>query len=482
MGEEESEGKTHRKRLENRFRKPFWILSFISVCATVALFLANRPDRLIRVGTALTSHTLCSETFVAGLDPATAYREILKPMPRMWLIDWGLKIRVDEIHRQVTASVEGLFENRAVYRPGLGCLVVHGAIPQDPPPPGQTTPKQKGNLHPEKEIDTSEPGLDRALDREFTEPKGFSYRRTQAVVVMHDGHIIAERYAPGIGPDTPLLGWSATKSVTSTLIGILVREGRLSVDQPAPVPAWQTPGDPRKMITIDELLRMTSGIDLDERDTGLDPWTQTLFLERDMAGFVEQSGLESRPGTRWNYPGANATILSRILRDAVGGNARDVVRFARRELFDPLGMRHVTLEFDATGTPVGAAYMFASARDWARFGMLYADDGVIGGHRILPNGWARYSASPTPGAPWGYGAGFWTNIGTSRGASDRKRMGMPGDSFFASGLLGQYVVVVPSKHLVVARFGETQNWPDFDIDGVSRLVSDVIAALKDRTK
>lgn len=482
MGDGELDWKTWGTERRNRLRNPLRILAFGIIGILFVLFLFARPDRMVRVGTALTSHTLCSETFVAGQDPVETYREILQPMPKMWLIDWGLRIQVDEVRRQVTASVEGLFQNRAIYRPGLGCLVVHGAIPRDPPILGQSTQRQAGNPHPEKEIDHSDPGLNEALDREFTEPRGFSYRRTQAVVVMHDGHIIAERYAPGIGPDTPLLGWSATKSVTSALIGILVREGRLSVDRPAPVPAWNAPGDPRKKITVDELLRMTSGIDLDEKDNGLDPWTQTLFLRRDMAGFVERSGLENPPGTRWNYTGANATILSRILRDAVGGNAQDVVRFARRELFDPVGMHHVTLEFDATGTPIGAAYMLASARDWARFGMLYADDGIIDGVRILPKGWVRYSASPTPESSWGYGAGFWTNLGTSPGASDRKRMGMPGDSFFASGLLGQYVVVVPSERLVVARFGETQNWPNFDIDGVSRLVSDVIAVLKNRAK
>lgn len=459
-------------------RKAATILGIGLAAALSGFVLTVRPDRMVRVGTALTSHTLCSETFVAGLDPERALREILMPMPKMWLIDWGLKIRIDPTLRQVTASVEGLFPNRAVYRPGLGCLVVHGRMPRVSRIVGDNAARQIDDPSVRRDADTTDRDLRVSVDRDFSRPD----RRTQAVVVMHDGRVIAERYAPGIGPDTPLLGWSATKSVLSALIGILVREGRLTVSEPAPVAAWQGDGDPRKRITVDELLRMTSGIDVDEKDNGLDPFTRALFLKRDMAGFVERAGLESPPGTRWNYTGANATVLSRILRDSVGGNAADVVRFARRELFDPLGMHHVTLEFDATGTPVGAAYMFASARDWARFGTLYADDGVVDGRRILPKGWTRYSAKPTPEASWGYGAGFWTNLGSSPGASNRRRMGMPGDSFFASGLLGQYVVVVPSERLVVARFGETQNWPDFDIDGVSRLVSDVVSVLKKRSR
>ena len=152
-----------------------------------------------------------------------------------------------------------------------------------------------------------------------------------------------------------------------------------------------------------------------------------------------------------------------------------MLRFARQELFGPLGMRHVTLEFDGAGTPEGSSQMLASARDWARFGMLYLDDGVVGGKRILPEGWVSYSASPTPGALVGYGAGFWTNLGDSFGAKYRIGNGWPRDAFFAKGSIGQYVVVIPSQHLVIVRLGRTVNWP-LSADGVSQLVSDVIAA------
>jgi hypothetical protein len=132
--------------------------------------------------------------------------------------------------------------------------------------------------------------------------------------------------------------------------------------------------------------------------------------------------------------------------DAVGasGTAADVMQFARRELFEPLGMRNVTLEFDATGTPEGSTQMLAPARDWARFGELYLNEGVVGGRRILPEGWMRYSASLTPGAWVGMGAGFWTNLGDSKGSRYRTGLGMPRDAFYASGVMGQYVIIVPS--------------------------------------
>jgi CubicO group peptidase (beta-lactamase class C family) len=143
-------------------------------------------------------------------------------------------------------------------------------------------------------------------------------------------------------------------------------------------------------------------------------------------------------------------------------------------------MRHVTLEFDAAGNADGGSQMLATARDWARFGMLYLDDGVVGGRRILPEGWVKYSASPTPDAWVGYGAGFWTNQGDSRGARYRIAHGWPRDAFLAKGTLGQYVIVIPSQRLVIVRLGVSPNWPDGD--GVSQLIGDVIAATGDSAR
>jgi CubicO group peptidase (beta-lactamase class C family) len=193
-----------------------------------------------------------------------------------------------------------------------------------------------------------------------------------------------------------------------------------------------------------------------------------------MAGFAESMPLATPPGSVWNYNDGNYVILSQIIREAVGGRAADVMRFARQELFGPLGMRDVTLQFDASGNPEGSGEMLATARDWARFGMLYLDDGVVEGKRILPEGWVKYSASPTPNAWVGYGAGFWTNQGDSFGANYRITHGWPRDAFMAKGTIGQYVIVIPSEHLVIVRLGISPNWPD--VDGMSQLIRDVIAA------
>jgi CubicO group peptidase (beta-lactamase class C family) len=439
---------------------------------------ALRLDRPIRVATGVTSHVLCSETFVAGLDPDQVFKETIEPTPGIDLVDWALRYDVDRTRREVKATVAGGFEGRAIYRDGLGCLVVNGAEPADDFHPGDVPPPAPPLLPAIAADAVVEPANDRlraALDRAFAEPDRRPVRQTKAVVVIHDGRIVAERYAPGYGVDTPLLGWSATKTVVNAMIGVLVREGKLSVEEPAPVAPWQVPGDPRRAITIDELMRHTSGLALDETDSGFDPSTRLQFLERDTAGFAEAAGLEAKPGTTWNYTDGNYVILSRIVRDAVGGHQADVLRFLHRELFDPLGIRNATLEFDAVGTPMGATYMLAPARDWAKLGLLYLDDGVVAGKRILPEGWVRYSSTPTLDS--NYGAGLWTNLGTSAAAHEYVSFGMPRDSFFVNGVYGQYVIVAPAAHLVVARFGVTQDWSDFDAKGTARLVAEVVAAL-----
>jgi CubicO group peptidase (beta-lactamase class C family) len=222
---------------------------------------------------------------------------------------------------------------------------------------------------------------------------------------------------------------------------------------------------------------MASGLPWDEYAGGWDPATRMWYLERDMAASAQQARIEAPPGTRWNYSNRGFMILSRLIRDAVGGHAEEVVRFARRELFEPLSMRTVTLELDATGTPIGSSQLYASPRDWARFGMLYLLDGVVAGRRILPEGWVDYTRATT--LDTGYGAGFWVNTVSTK-APRVGSWGMPGaprDAFFARGYLGQFIVVVPSEQLVVVRLGVART-PGDDIAIVGRLVGEVVEAIR----
>ncbi|WP_257167738.1 serine hydrolase [Bradyrhizobium sp. SRS-191] len=450
---------------------------------TVAALGAARARDVPKVATGFIASVLCSETFVSGLDPDRVLSETRSAMPGAGLLTWAMDVRVDRPAKNVTVTLLGLGRSRAVFRDGLGCHMDHGEGGDWPTiRPSQPQPALLPEIAPPHVVPPATPALAAALDHAFAEPEAPPFRRTHAVVVLKDGKLIAERYAPGYTIETPLLGFSATKSMTATLIGILIRQGKLALDAPAPVAAWQREGDPRRAITVDHLLRHTAGLALGSSLqasllSALEPVNRMKFVEPDRAAYAESIPLETAPGTTSNYHDGNTVILSHLIRDAAGGSASDVLRFAHRELFDPLGMRNVTIEFDAAGTPEGSSQMLAPARDWARLGQLYLDDGVLGGRRILPAGWVDYVATPTPGAFVGLGAGFWTNRGDSFGANYRISHGWPRDAFFAKGTIGQYVIVIPSERLVIARFGRTVNWPP-EADGVAQLVSEVIAATR----
>jgi CubicO group peptidase (beta-lactamase class C family) len=461
-------------------RRLLFILATTTALSALVLAVARARD-VPEVATGFVANILCSSTFVSGLDPDRVLAETTAAMPGTGLITRALHANVDRARKDVTVTLLGLGRSHAVYRQGFGCYLDHGDAVADISPPADA--RQSEALLPAIAgpalVAPINPQLDAALDRAFAEPKTPLLRHTKAIVVVKDGHIIAERYADGYGSDTPILGFSATKSVISALTGILVRQGELALDRPAPVAAWQKPGDPRHAITLDHLLRHTAGLAIGSSlqaslGAALEPVNRMKFTESDMARYAEGIELATPPGSAWNYNDGNYVILSHLIRNAVGGHAADVLRFAGQELFGPLGMHNVTLEFDASGNPEGSSQMLATARDWARFGMLYLNDGVVGDRRILPEGWAAYSSSPAPDAWVGYGAGFWTNRGDSFGANYRVSHGWPRDAFFAKGMIGQYVIVIPSERLVIVRLGVSPNRPD--VDGVSQLVSDVIAA------
>ncbi|MET3337397.1 MULTISPECIES: serine hydrolase domain-containing protein [Bradyrhizobium] len=467
-------------------RRKIILLTTTIACAGLALGVARARD-VPKVATGFIAHTLCSETFVSGLDLMRDLAETTDAMPGAGLLTWAMDLRVDRTRKDVTVSLFGIGRSHAVYREGLGCTLEHGqgiadvALPPDDKPPA-LLPEIAG---PEIVPPQSE-GLAAALDRAFAEPTQPPYRRTRAIVVMKAGRIIAERYADGIGPDTQLLGFSMTKSVMSALTGILVRQGKLKLDGPAPIAAWQNLDDPRHPITVDQLLRHTAGIALGSSleaslGSALEPVNTMKYAEDDMASFAERAPLATAPGTAWNYHDGNFLILAHLLRDAAGGKPADALRFARHELFAPLGMVNVTLQLDASGTIEGSGEMLASARDWARFSQLYLNDGIAGGKRILPEGWVNYSASATPHAWVGIGAGFWTNQGDSIGAKFRITHGWPRDAFFAKGTIGQYAIMIPSEKLVIVRLGRSPNGP-LGADGVFDLVRDVIAATREKGK
>jgi CubicO group peptidase (beta-lactamase class C family) len=441
-----------------------------------------RPDRAIQVATEFIAHTLCTATFVSNLDPDQVYREALRPARGIRVLNRGIRYNVDKLRKEVTVDFLRNFDGYAVFRGETGCVIAHEGE-YIPPIMDATRSEEIAAILPDisgpEVVEPKNDKLRAALDRAFAEPDRGPRRNTKAVVVLHNGKIVAERYAPGVNIDTRLLGYSLSKSVVNALVGVLVRQGKLKVDGPAPVDDWKDVSDPRHAITIENLMRMTSGLDLDETNSGFDPASQILTLEGDMGGASARAPLKALPGMRWYYSSPSTLILSRIVKNNTGG-ADGVERFARRELFAPLGMKGMTLEFDGAGTPVGSTFFIGRARDWARFGQLYLLDGLIEGKRILPEGWVKWSATPTVESPQGYAAGFFTNQGESSGAKARVKDGLPADSFMAVGALGQRIVIVPSSNLVVVRMGVTQDFTNTDY-GVGRLVSDVVAAIGNGT-
>ena len=459
----------------------FWKWIVAAVIALVLAALAGlsvhfRPDRAIRLATGGVAHIVCSKTFVSGLDPQTVFAETLE-RPGFRRLRHVINFRIDRKAGTVDASTLGLFSGHATFHEGFGCVERHGSrepyllrsdvealkVPKMPP----LLPEIAGPAV----VEPRDPALKAALDHAFEEPAEPPFRRTRAVVVVRDGKVVAERYATGIGVDTQLSGFSMTNSMINALIGVLTQRGLTSPSLPAPIPAWRGAEDPRREIEVEHLMRMTSGLDLDETNSGFDRSSQ-MYLEDDLSAYAISARMIAPIGTRFRYSSATTQILARIVRDLTGG-PEQTLAFAWRELFNPLGMRHVTLEFDGTGTLQGGNYMLASARDWAKLGLLYLNDGVVGGKKILHPDWVDFCAAATLDSD--YAAGFYTNRSDHPNARGRVQLGFPRDSFFASGLLGQRIVIIPSQHMVVVRLGDSID-PTGDIRGVARLVKEAIAA------
>ena len=266
------------------------------------------------------------------------------------------------------------------------------------------------------------------------------------------------------------------KSVTAFITGILVKDGKLDPMAPAPVPQWrEKEDDPRAAITLDQLLRMSSGLKFNETYSANTDVTQMLSNEEDAGGFAASMPLEGEPDTIWSYSSGTTNIIAGINRRAVGDTLQAAYEHSQRRLFRPLGVRSAVIETDANGTFIGSSYMYASARDWARLGQLCLQDGVWEGERILPEGWIEYVTTPTKTEPLNmYGAQFWLNRNPNDPEAKRLFPSLPEDAYYFGGFQGQRVLVIPSKDLVITRFGFTPNGND----GVEELAAAVIAQLE----
>ncbi len=425
-----------------RLSRALLVLVLIAAVGLVGGYWYLRPA--ILTGTGYAAHNACAVTEIAGRsDPSTD----LPPDP----MDRFLRTKFEP--GVVTSSALGILAaQKAWYTPGYGCTIAD-ARPQfgEPTPVSGTNPLASQPTPPNA-------NLSAALDRAFDDVVG-----TRGVVIVKDGQIIGERYAPGFDQNTPQLGWSMTKSVTNLLVGRLVAEGKVSLDDDHLRPEWT---DERANITIRQLLQMTSGLAWDETYSLNTAVTRMLYSEPDMGAYVASQPLEHKPGTFAEYSTGSTNLLCSILAPDNGG-----ADFPRRALFSPLGLESAVLEPDAAGTPACGSYMWATPRDWAAIGQFALDDGVWNGQRLLPEGWMAESVKTIDGNGAGYASGWWSNVNSS---GMLMKPELPRDAYFAEGHDGQRMVIVPSEGLVVVRLGFTLD----DNDQTPRLAADVLAALR----
>jgi len=454
----------------------FVFASVVAIAVVAAVVSSVAGIRALRIAAAATSKTLCSATFVSGVSADQVFQEELHPQMRS--IGWGVRYHVDRKRKRVVSRVLGLFTTRALYHPVYGCVLADNtfAFPEDDVGKLQSAGNGADVHQGAVPLPLSSKKMKSALDLAFSEPDPLRPRHTKAVLVWHKGGLVAERYAPGYGPETKIWAHSVTKSIAHALTGVLVQKGLLELNRPLQSSVWNVRVDERKRaVTADHLLRMTSGLPFDETGSIFDLSHRMFFSTADMAHFAGGLSLSSKPETTWQYSNAGYVLLGRIARDLSGGTAESVFKFMKEELFEPVGMHHTAIELDSTGTPVLGSHAYASARDLARLGQLYLDDGIVDGEQILPPGWAAHARAQT--LDTGYGAGFWTMHAQDRTVPVWETPwglpGLPEAAYFGRGALGQYLIVLPDEELIIVRLGTSVHYGT----GIDQLVSAVREAV-----
>jgi len=442
-----------------------YIKLILLIAFILALFWGGKKiketDALARLGVGYMTKVACSEIFVAdrpqdevlandfhGIDPLMA----------------KVRLDIDESEGTVEGSLYGLGKSTSYYRTGLGCALSR----KDRPDTAGIYNRVASGL---PDLTTEINGtVQSAVDAFFDDAKPNDNAVNRSVLVMQNGVVVGESYGEGFTRDTPQQSWSMAKSVTQALYGIALEQGLVSIEETNLFPEWEK--DERKDISINDLLHMASGLYfLEDYGDPKSSVSEMLFGSRDMGGRAAQEPLIHASGTHWDYSSGTTNILSKLLRQRIEGTGQDYHSFPAKELFDKIGMRKATFETDASGTFIGSSFLYATARDWARLGELYRNDGIWGNTPILPEGWVDYAREPALDTTPYYGAQWWLN-------QDQIRLpNMPKDIYFMGGHDGQYVIIVPSKNAVIVRLGLIRPPATFEAD-VLPLIQGVYGALE----
>jgi CubicO group peptidase (beta-lactamase class C family) len=442
------------------------------ILIVLLLVLWWKPPALLRVGANYSAKIVCSNVFLAGRDPEEVLRVDVQA-PGIALLK-AMRVSVDRARGVVRTGFLGFIgDGLAVARPGRGCTVVpDGKLDSVAAAPALMAyvgppefPLTASPPWPDGTSVQTRPTVDHVLQDDVLAGPG-----ARALVVVDHGRIVGERYAPGFASTTPLLGWSMTKTVMAGVIGLLIKDGKLSLDQAG----FWTGHDGRERIRLKDLLAMSSGLEWNEAYGAVSDVTGMLYLQPDMAAFARSPPPAHPPGEAWLYSSGTAVILSRIAENArVQGagkakdfataiNApdepRDLASFINIRLFGPIGMTTATIEQDEHGTLVGSSYMYATARDWARYAQFLLQDGVWRGQELLPAGYVAMMATPVPASHGQYGMGqtwLWGSDAVTPGVNPDAAFGIPPDTFWMSGHDGQSICIIKSRQLVIVRLGLT---------------------------
>jgi CubicO group peptidase (beta-lactamase class C family) len=428
-------------------RRIAWLLVVVLIGAITVFVWPRLP-----IITAFASKGMCSSVFLAHKEPARVMAEDLSFFPISLARS---KVNMEE--RSVTSTVFGLAKRKAIYREGLGAVIVLDTPEEELkaasfriPDPGysqDTTAWPLGDLLPSERVEGVDyDRLQMLIDTSFDGAGEKPFKKTLAIAVVYDNQLVAEKYLEGYDAHTKFHDWSMTKSIAGALAGILADQGRLEFDAPVNIPGWA--GDDRANITLENLIRMSSGLDWYENYFTISDATVMLMQSDDMFSYVSGCSLAHEPGSTWNYSSGDANLLSGIIRREIADD--DAYHaFPYEKLLHRIGMLNTVVETDASGLFVASSYSYGTARDWARFGMLFLNNGVFQGDTILSQEWVDFMKTAAPASGGTYAAAFWRKEPNPGNAL----VDVPEELFFADGFLGQRVYMIPSKKLVVVRMG-----------------------------
>ncbi len=441
------------------------IIRLIGVLLLVFIgYFAYTTYPKLDIVTGFSAKNVASQLFVAGQSQKKTEQED-NNLPSMNLAT----NKVDVSARRVTSTALGIKSRTAMYKDGIGAILLPANeenLPENMIVPHRFERKKDtvypyGNL-PQKDtvfsnIDYSK--LQQAVDNAF-----LPENKTRSVVVIYKDQIITEKYASGYDKTSIFLGWSMTKSVTSAVLGVMAKQGKITLNQTHLFPEWKD--DKRADISLKNLLNMNSGLEWEEDYTSISDVTKMLFLAPDMSQIQKMKPLTGTPNNAWNYSSGTTNLLSGFIRNQFS-TQQEYLDYWYAELIDKIGMNSMLIETDFSGHFVGSSYGWATARDWGKFGLLYLHDGNWNGEQIIDSSWVDFSKAPTQGSNGVYGGHFWLNAGG-------KFPDVPTDLFSCNGFQGQYVFIIPSKHLVIVRTGLKEN-PNFD---VNKFLSEIISNIQ----